>query len=72
MVMNDGSKTNGEVFWDVFSSLYGDDALKDKDIFDSYYTEGFSEVRRPSSQSRDSWVRSTARYQATSHEYHIR
>ena len=45
MVMNDGSKTNGEVFWDVFSSLYGDDALKDKDIFDSYYTEGFSEVR---------------------------
>ena len=45
MVMNDGSKTNEDVFWDVFAKIYGNNALKDKDIFDSYYTKDFLEAR---------------------------
>lgn len=45
MVMNDGSRKNEDVFWDVFAKIYGNNALKDKDIFDSYYTKDFLEVR---------------------------
>ena len=45
MVMNDGTKSNEEVFWDTFSKKYGDTALKDKGIFDSYYTEEFMTVQ---------------------------
>ena len=45
MVMNDGSRKNEDVFWDVFAKIYGDSALKDKDIFDSYYTKDFLEAR---------------------------
>ncbi len=45
MVKNDGSKLNEEVFWDVFKSIYGEEALKDKDLFDSYYYEEFKECK---------------------------
>lgn len=45
MVMNDGSRKNEDVFWDVFAKIYGNNALKDKDIFDSYYTKDFLEAR---------------------------
>ena len=45
MVKNDGSKLNEEVFWDVFKSIYGEEALKDKELFDSYYYNEFKECK---------------------------
>ncbi len=45
MVKNDGSKLNEEVFWEVFKSVYGEEALKDKELFDSYYYSEFKECR---------------------------
>lgn len=41
MVANDGSKTNEEVFWDVFSTFYGNDVRKDEPIFASFYENEF-------------------------------
>lgn len=41
MIMNDGSKTNEEVFWDRFKEIYGDDVLKNKDFFDDFYKNEF-------------------------------
>ena len=34
MLKNDGSKTNEEVFWNHFASIYGKDKLKDKEEID--------------------------------------
>ena len=45
MVKNDGSKLNEEVFWDVFKNIYGEEALKDKELFDSYYYNEFKECK---------------------------
>lgn len=45
MVKNDGSATNEEVFWKVFSQLCGRDATQDISIFDDFYRNEFQEVR---------------------------
>ena len=48
MVKNDGTKTNEAVFWQVFSSVYGEEKTKaDEPLFDSFYNnpEGFDSVR---------------------------
>ena len=41
MYMNDGKKTNEEVFWDVFEKHYGKEKLKDKKYLDDFYTNEF-------------------------------
>ena len=41
MVMNDGSKTNADAFWDKFCTLVGKDCRKDEPIFDSFYRNEF-------------------------------
>lgn len=45
MIKNDGSKTNEEAFWEYFDSYYGDNKVKDKDIFDAFYTEEFRQTK---------------------------
>lgn len=45
MIMNDGNKSNENVFWETFSSVLGDKILKDKYIFDEFYENEFDEVR---------------------------
>ena len=48
MVKNDGTKSNEAVFWQVFSSVYGEEKTKaDEPLFDSFYNnpEGFDRVR---------------------------
>ena len=45
MMLNDGSKSNEEVFWDYFASIYGEDKLKDKEIINSFYTNEFKQVK---------------------------
>lgn len=41
MYQNDGSRTNEEVFWQYFASVYGDDARKCEPIFDEFYHTTF-------------------------------
>lgn len=46
MAMNDGSKTNEDTFWDFFASIYGEDKLKDKAVFDDFYANEFKNARQ--------------------------
>ena len=45
MVMNDGSKTNEEVFWNVFCNKYGQKGLEDKSLFDDFYIKEFLQTK---------------------------
>ncbi len=45
MVKNNGSKLNEKVFWDLFESKYGKEALSDKVIFDEFYENEFQKVK---------------------------
>lgn len=45
MVMNDGSATNEEVFWKVFSSIFGRDTRVDEPLFVEYYENEFQSVK---------------------------
>lgn len=44
MVKNDGLQGNDTVFWNVFSSVFGEDARKDEPLFEEYYHTDFQEV----------------------------
>ena len=44
MVGNDGEKINECRFWDRFVSVFGEDALKDKPLFDEFYEKDFDNV----------------------------
>ena len=46
MVINDGNKTNEEVFWNTFTSIYGEKSIIDKPIFDSFYLNEFDNVKK--------------------------
>ncbi len=41
MYQNNGEKTNEEVFWNFFTSVYGKEKLKDKALFDEFYGKEF-------------------------------
>lgn len=41
MIMNNGSGTNEEAFWDTFCALEGKDCRKDEPVFDSFYRNEF-------------------------------
>ena len=41
MYKNDGSRTNEEAFWERFAQIYGQEALKDKELFDDFYRNEF-------------------------------
>lgn len=45
MYKNNGQKTNEEVFWDYFKSVYGEEKLKDKAIFDDFYINEFKSLK---------------------------
>lgn len=45
MIKNDGSLSNEDRFWQVFSASYGADCKKDIDLFDEFYRNEFSEVK---------------------------
>ena len=45
MVKNDGQKTNEEVFWDYFSSVYGENVRAHIPVFDAYYREEFQNIK---------------------------
>lgn len=45
MIKNDGSLTNEEAFWSLFTSVYGEDSVKDKELFDDFYRHEFVAAR---------------------------
>lgn len=45
MVKNNGTRTNENAFWEVFSALVGKDARADLAIFDQFYQTDFQQVQ---------------------------
>lgn len=45
MVKNDGSRTNETAFWDTFSKLVKEDALKDLPVFEEFYRVDFQNAK---------------------------
>ena len=45
MVKNDGSCSNEEAFWRCFSSIYGEDALRDVPLFNAFYANEFQQAK---------------------------
>lgn len=46
MVKNDGRQSNEAVFWQVFTGIFGQEALKDLPLFEEFYETEFQEARR--------------------------
>ncbi len=45
MFKNNGEKTNEDVFWDVFSSIYGNDIINQKQNFEEFYKTDFMNTK---------------------------
>ena len=45
MVINGGSKSNEDVFWQAFSAVCGKDAKQDIAVFEDFYRNEFQEIR---------------------------
>lgn len=45
MVKNDGSCTNEEVFWKVFTDAFGEMAMEDKPFIDEFYQSEFNQIQ---------------------------
>lgn len=45
MTVNDGKKTNEQVFWDVYCSVMGEEYRSDEADFISFYTNEFQQVK---------------------------
>ena len=45
MVMNDGSQSNFDRFWQIFAQEYGEEALKDREEFDDFYGREFHSAK---------------------------
>lgn len=46
MIMNDGSASNETTFWKFFASVYGEDKLADRPIFEDFYRNEFQNVAK--------------------------
>ncbi|MBR2467035.1 MAG: HAD family hydrolase [Clostridia bacterium] len=44
MVLNDGSVTNEEAYWNRFCEIFGEDAVKEKDALERFYETRFDAV----------------------------
>lgn len=45
MVKNNGQQTNEQAFWQVVSSIYGEQILQDQSIFDQFYIDDFDKLK---------------------------
>lgn len=45
MIINNGTKTNKDAFWDTFCTLVGKDCRVDMPVFDSFYRHEFSAAK---------------------------
>ena len=46
MVQNDGRCPNEEAFWNDFASIFGEQALKDKPLFNDFYANKFQQAQQ--------------------------
>lgn len=46
MIQNDGSCINYDRFWEVFESIYGQEKLQDRLVFDSFYENEFQQAKQ--------------------------
>lgn len=53
MMNNDGSCTNEEVFWKIFTEVYGKEVLKDRPLIDEFYCNEFHQVQKVCGYSED-------------------
>lgn len=44
MQPNDGSRSNGEIFWETFAKTIGDRVLEDRALFEEFYTIEFQRI----------------------------
>ena len=44
MVLNDGTRTNEEVFWEKFAGFLGEEILQHKPVFEEFYRNEFQKV----------------------------
>lgn len=45
MIKNRGPETNETAFWNFFKKVYGEEVIKDKPVFDSFYRNEFDNVK---------------------------
>ena len=62
MVQNDGKRSNEDAFWKEFAAVYGEKALRDKPLFESFYANEFREARQfcgfdPKAAETVRWIR---------------
>ena len=62
MVRNDGSCRNEDVFWKDFAGTFGEQALKDKPVFDDFYANEFQGAKQfcgynPKAAETVRWIR---------------
>lgn len=46
MVQNDGSRKNEDVFWDMFTQIYGEQVREHLPVFEEFYKNEFSQVQK--------------------------
>ena len=44
MVLNDGTRTNEDAYWDTYCDIYGEDARKEEPIFAEFYRTRYAEL----------------------------
>ncbi len=45
MIMNNGKKTNEEVFWDTFANIHGEKSRESIPVFEKFYEEEFDKLK---------------------------
>lgn len=53
MVLNSGEMTNEQAFWKYFGSVYGEDAIEDKPLFDEFYANEFEQAKQFCGKNED-------------------
>ena len=46
MIKNDGTESNYDVFWKVFTSIFGEEARNDEPLFEAYYHTEFQNAKK--------------------------
>lgn len=46
MILNDGTRTNEEVFWEKFAGILGEEILQHKSVFEDFYRNEFQAVAK--------------------------
>ncbi len=53
MIKNDGSKLNEEAFWEVFTSIHGEESVNEKPTLEEFYKNEFHQVKAVCGENAD-------------------